>query len=169
MADLIERELDAFPDPAVARIFFSAHGVPKSYVVEAGDPYKEEMVGSFERLGTAFERLSDCRRTLQGSWCAACPPSCVRFPCTRCQRRPAQRSGATPASPRPTPTPTPHPLPPQEECVSLIMRELERRGRPNPHTLAYQSRVGPVEWLKPYTDESIRCGPLLEVWEGGVN
>ena len=27
-----------------ARVFFSAHGVPKSYVIEAGDPYKEEMV-----------------------------------------------------------------------------------------------------------------------------
>lgn len=45
---------------------------------------------------------------------------------------------------------------PQEECVALIMNELKRRGRSNPHTLAYQSRVGPVEWLKPYTDDSIR-------------
>lgn len=43
-----------------------------------------------------------------------------------------------------------------EECVALIMGELRRRGRANPHTLAYQSRVGPVEWLKPYTDDSIR-------------
>ena len=67
-------------------MFFSAHGVPKSYVTEAGDPYKEEM----------------------------------------------------------------------EQCVSLLMKELKSRGRDNPHTLAYQSRVGPVEWLKPYTDDSIR-------------
>ena len=66
-------------------IFFSAHGVPVSYVEEAGDPYKEEM----------------------------------------------------------------------EECVELIMRELRERGILNHHTLAYQSRVGPVEWLKPYTDEAI--------------
>ncbi|KAI8475008.1 MAG: ferrochelatase-domain-containing protein [Monoraphidium minutum] len=99
MADLIEEELDQFPTPAEARVFFSAHGVPKSYVVEAGDPYKEEM----------------------------------------------------------------------EECVALIMGELTRRGRANPHTLAYQSRVGPVEWLKPYTDDSIRelgrggCQSLLAV------
>uniref|UniRef100_A0A803PTW3 Ferrochelatase n=1 Tax=Cannabis sativa TaxID=3483 RepID=A0A803PTW3_CANSA len=42
-----------------------------------------------------------------------------------------------------------------EECVDLIMEELERRGLNNPYTLAYQSRVGPVEWLKPYTDETI--------------
>lgn len=71
-------------------VFFSAHGVPKSYVEEAGDPYKEEM----------------------------------------------------------------------EECVALIMDELRRRGRVNPHTLAYQSRVGPVEWLQPYTDDSIRWGSV---------
>ncbi|NCS85894.1 MAG: ferrochelatase, partial [Cyanobacteria bacterium] len=26
----------------------------------------------------------------------------------------------------------------------------------NPHTLAYQSKVGPVEWLKPYTEEALK-------------
>jgi len=67
-------------------IFFSAHGVPVSYVEEAGDPYKEEM----------------------------------------------------------------------EQCISLIMQELQRRHISNHHTLAYQSRVGPVQWLQPYTDVTIR-------------
>lgn len=86
MVDLVVVELEKFPDPKAVEVFFSAHGVPKSYVEEAGDPYKEEM----------------------------------------------------------------------EECVQLIMQELRRRGRKNHHTLAYQSRVGPVEWLKPYTDDSIR-------------
>ncbi len=90
MATLIQNELArAFPDPALAdsaTVFFSAHGVPLSYVSDAGDPYKEEM----------------------------------------------------------------------EQCVSLIMRELRSRGIRNSHTLAYQSRVGPVEWLKPYTDATIR-------------
>ncbi|TKY73759.1 Ferrochelatase-2 [Spatholobus suberectus] len=42
-----------------------------------------------------------------------------------------------------------------EECVDLIMEELETRKITNAYTLAYQSRVGPVEWLKPYTDETI--------------
>eukprot|EP00775_Hariotina_reticulata_P003345 gene3345-3621_t len=93
MVDLIEAELDKFDDPAQVNVFFSAHGVPKSYVIEAGDPYKEEM----------------------------------------------------------------------EECVGLIMAELQRRGRGNQHTLAYQSRVGPVEWLQPYTDDSIR-----ELGQAGV-
>jgi ferrochelatase len=82
MADLIAKELDQLDNPDQAHIFFSAHGVPVSYVEEAGDPYQQEI----------------------------------------------------------------------EECVELIMRTL---NRPNPHTLAYQSRVGPVEWLKPYTEEAI--------------
>ncbi|KAF1867689.1 hypothetical protein Lal_00050122 [Lupinus albus] len=42
-----------------------------------------------------------------------------------------------------------------EECVDLIMEELEKRKINNAYTLAYQSRVGPVEWLKPYTDDTI--------------
>eukprot|EP00252_Welwitschia_mirabilis_P020290 TRINITY_DN493_c0_g1_i2.p1 TRINITY_DN493_c0_g1~~TRINITY_DN493_c0_g1_i2.p1 ORF type:complete len:517 (-),score=98.54 TRINITY_DN493_c0_g1_i2:223-1773(-) len=43
-----------------------------------------------------------------------------------------------------------------EECVDLIMKELNSHGIYNKHTLAYQSRVGPVEWLKPYTDDTIK-------------
>lgn len=85
MADLIVEELGKFRDQQGVEVFFSAHGVPQSYV-DDGDPYKEEM----------------------------------------------------------------------EHCVQLIMQELQRRGVPNRHTLAYQSRVGPVEWLKPYTDDTIR-------------
>ncbi len=82
MADLIAQELDALPDPSQGHVFFSAHGVPVSYVEEAGDPYQREI----------------------------------------------------------------------EHCVELIVKAL---NRPNPHTLAYQSRVGPVEWLQPYTEDAI--------------
>ncbi len=82
MAQLIATELDQFENPDNVHIFFSAHGVPVSYVEEAGDPYQKEI----------------------------------------------------------------------EACTSLIMETL---NRPNPYTLAYQSRVGPVEWLKPYTEEAI--------------
>ncbi|MBS9390016.1 MAG: ferrochelatase [Dolichospermum sp. WA123] len=83
MAELIVGELEKFPHPKDVHIFFSAHGVPKSYVEEAGDPYQQEI----------------------------------------------------------------------EECTDLIMQTL---NRPNPHTLAYQSRVGPVEWLKPYTEDALK-------------
>lgn len=74
MADLIENELCKFRDQGQVEIFFSAHGVPKSYVEEFGDPYKEEI----------------------------------------------------------------------EQCVNLIMERLRQRDIQNRHTLAYQSRVGPV-------------------------
>lgn len=83
MAELIAQELDQFPNPDRANIFFSAHGVPRSYVEEAGDPYQQEI----------------------------------------------------------------------EDCTALIMQTL---NRPNPFTLAYQSRVGPVEWLQPYTEDAIK-------------
>lgn len=82
MADLIQQQLSQYEDPDSVHIFFSAHGVPVSYVEEAGDPYQREI----------------------------------------------------------------------EECTELIMRTL---NRPNDYTLAYQSRVGPVEWLRPYTEDAI--------------
>ncbi|MHC5935470.1 ferrochelatase [Nostoc sp.] len=83
MAELVAQELEQFPNPDEVHIFFSAHGVPKSYVEEAGDPYQQEI----------------------------------------------------------------------EECTALIMQTL---NRPNAHTLAYQSRVGPVEWLQPYTEDALK-------------
>lgn len=90
MAQLIKGELNNksrnFLSDDKPVIFFSAHGVPVSYVESAGDPYKEEM----------------------------------------------------------------------ERCVGLIVDELKEIGVDNEHVLAYQSRVGPVEWLKPYTDDVIR-------------
>ncbi len=82
MADLIAQEIDQSVNPEKAHVFFSAHGVPVSYVEEAGDPYQKEIEG----------------------------------------------------------------------CTKLIMQTL---NRPNEYTLAYQSRVGPVEWLQPYTEEAI--------------
>lgn len=83
MADLIAQSIDRFEDPDSVHVFFSAHGVPVSYVEEAGDPYQHEI----------------------------------------------------------------------EQCTDLIMKTLDR---PNAYTLAYQSRVGPVEWLKPYTEDALR-------------
>ena len=83
MVGLIVQELNHCPNPEQVHIFFSAHGIPVSYVEEAGDPYQAEI----------------------------------------------------------------------EECVDKIMKTLNCS---NPHTLAYQSRVGPVEWLKPYTEDAIQ-------------
>ena len=82
MANLIAAKLDRVNNPSEAYIFFSAHGVPVSYIEEAGDPYQKEI----------------------------------------------------------------------ETCAALIMQKLNRS---NPYKLAYQSRVGPVEWLQPYTEAAI--------------
>ena len=84
MVELIAEQITLCQNPSNAHVFFTAHGVPKSYVEEAGDPYKEQI----------------------------------------------------------------------EECSLLITKELEKYlGFSNPHTLSYQSRVGPEEWLKPYTED----------------
>lgn len=40
-----------------------------------------------------------------------------------------------------------------KRTVELVM---ERIGRDRPYTLSFQSKVGPVEWLTPATDETIR-------------
>ncbi|MCP9840069.1 ferrochelatase [Synechococcus sp. J7-Johnson] len=94
MAELIAAGVRSCQEPAAAHVFFSAHGVPKTYVEDAGDPYQQEI----------------------------------------------------------------------EACSRLVMAKLEQLlGHGNPYTLAYQSRVGPVEWLKPYTDEA-----LVRLGEEGV-
>ena len=82
MASYIAKEIDAFDTPESAHVLFSAHGIPQSYVTDAGDPYQKEM----------------------------------------------------------------------EACVKLIWKHLDR---PNDYTLSYQSRVGPVKWLTPYTEDAL--------------
>mgnify|MGYP003949826035 FL=1 len=84
MAELIAAQISLCEIPADAHVFFSAHGVPKIYVEEAGDPYQNEI----------------------------------------------------------------------EVCSGLIMNELQKvLGYSNPSSLSYQSRVGPEEWLQPYTED----------------
>ncbi|HKP13172.1 MAG TPA: ferrochelatase, partial [Blastocatellia bacterium] len=40
-----------------------------------------------------------------------------------------------------------------QRTVELVMRRL---GKDRPHTLSFQSKVGPVEWLSPATDATVR-------------
>ncbi len=42
-----------------------------------------------------------------------------------------------------------------EEAVAAIVAKLTKNGIILPYTLSFQSKVGPVEWLRPYTDEVI--------------
>nr|GEY47207.1 ferrochelatase-2, chloroplastic-like [Tanacetum cinerariifolium] len=43
MADLIQKELQSFGSPEEVMIFFSAYGVPKTYVRDANDLYRGQM------------------------------------------------------------------------------------------------------------------------------
>jgi ferrochelatase len=66
-ADLIRRELAAFPDPSPEATFilFSAHSIPKKLVTEENDPYEREIgetvraisvsLGSGHRFGLAYQ------------------------------------------------------------------------------------------------------------------
>ncbi|MEM9117101.1 MAG: ferrochelatase [Cyanobacteria bacterium P01_F01_bin.56] len=82
MALLVDQTFAQVKHPETARVFFSAHGVPVSYVEESGDPYQREI----------------------------------------------------------------------EHCAALIMKQVKASSD---YTLAYQSRVGPVDWLQPYTEDAI--------------
>ena len=42
-----------------------------------------------------------------------------------------------------------------EKTVELIMESLRRKGHPNSHQLAFQSKVGPQKWLSPMTSDTI--------------
>lgn len=56
MAELIQRELQKFDNPEKTEIFFSAHGVPVSYVEQDGDPYRDEME---QCVGMIMDELSN--------------------------------------------------------------------------------------------------------------
>ncbi len=84
IVETVQHELAQFLDPNPDRIevLFSAHGLPKKFVME-GDPYEQQIRGTFEAVRAKLDL---------------------------------------------------------------------------PHTtLCYQSRVGPLEWLSPYTDGTIRA------------
>merc|ERR1719284_120266 len=42
-----------------------------------------------------------------------------------------------------------------ESCVELVVQRLRARGFSNEYSLAYQSKVGPVEWAKPSTTDKL--------------
>lgn len=121
-------------------IFFSAHGVPLSYIEEG----EQSGLGGMARSGSVRVHGAAVR-------VLAPPAHAATNGCLLCI--------TSHLGPHSIPFPPGDPYREEmEECVELVMAELRRRGVRNPHTLAYQSRVGPVEWLRPYTDDSIRCG-----------
>jgi hypothetical protein len=181
MADLIWAELrsGAFPADQLSdvHIFFSAHGVPVSYIEEGEACGRVGWRGS-RRFAAAVRRWGSAspRRRWSGHGKGRARPPCWHWRASNLCLSAAiveQCLGvqhfAAPGSPRrlllshlscllpAAATPPGDPYKEEmEECVELVMAELRRRGVANAHTLAYQSRVGPVQWLQPYTDDSIR-------------
>jgi ferrochelatase len=97
VAKLVAEQLDSLDDVSEkTTVLFSAHGVPVSYVEEAGDPYKRHI----------------------------------------------------------------------EETVAKVTENVKRRRPATTATfeLSFQSRVGPVKWLEPYTDTK-----LEEIGERGCD
>ncbi|XP_041983447.1 ferrochelatase, mitochondrial [Aricia agestis] len=42
------------------------------------------------------------------------------------------------------------------EVAASVAATVARLARPNPHRLVWQSKVGPLPWLQPYTDDAIK-------------
>lgn len=59
-------------------MFFSAHGVPKSYVEEAGDPYKEEMEECVALIMNELQRRGRCVCVCVGGLIVAAELQCSR-------------------------------------------------------------------------------------------
>jgi hypothetical protein len=137
-------------------VFFSAHGVPKSYVEEAGDPYKEEMEECVALIMNELQRRGRWVGGLGiGIVCQSCAPVILSIGHTACV--------LAITSPCMLSWWMSHDSHCYETCLTIMAAACLLFGccRANEHTLAYQSRVGPVEWLQPYTDDSIRWGGVL--------
>jgi protoporphyrin/coproporphyrin ferrochelatase len=110
-------------------VLYSAHGVPKSYI-DSGDPHKQQMEDCATLISLRLSELVNVNNvTTSGevSWVETFLPG---------------SNG----------TFEPHPVPSSASPSSApgaVRRNLRCQ-------LAFQSRVGPVEWLRPYTDDKLR-------------
>ena len=131
MSELIVNELIKYNTNEIEQglhILFSAHGVPESYII-AGDPYKRQ--------------IEECVRLISNE---------VMRLLTTDSRYKQQFELYTPTPLTTTSSPTTSPTTATEHTGTLT------NTNTNPHIkfhLSFQSRVGPVQWLKPYTEEVI--------------
>ena len=116
-------------------VLYSAHGVPQSYIA-TGDPYKQHM------------------------------EDCVKLISTRVGEIINERMSDRVDTYLPGPNGT-YELTPSDVYSSPATGDKPNKVTASPLTLrcqlAFQSRVGPVEWLRPYTDDKLR-----EMGSGGV-
>lgn len=138
MARLIVKELMQFTPEQMSRVggqsglhvLFSAHGVPKSYIA-AGDPYERQMK---ECVALISEEVRSLLRGLHSESVdeksAAAEESFVQEARSRLSKEQAQRLAGALAADATEPQPV-------------------------EFHLSFQSRVGPIEWLKPYTEDKL--------------
>jgi protoporphyrin/coproporphyrin ferrochelatase len=147
MADLIAQKYDLFSDeekregvhilfrsphlpscPVPLLTHVSAHGVPVSYI-KSGDPYKGHIEECAQLISQSLDKIVN-------------QPE---------QRAAIQLPGTIDSPTRASLDPISLSLSLGQEPVASSTAEL------NPITceLSFQSRVGPVEWLRPYTDQKI--------------
>lgn len=138
MARLIVNELIQFTPEQMSRVqgqsglhvLFSAHGVPKSYIA-AGDPYERQMK---ECVALISEEVRSLLRRLhsqdENERLPVVEEDFIREARSRISKDQAERLAGSLAT-----DPT--------------------ESQPVEFHLSFQSRVGPIEWLKPYTEDKL--------------
>ena len=134
MAELVAEQYAQFT-PEQQRegvdVLYSAHGVPQSYIA-SGDPYKQQMEDCVKLISTKLGELVN----------------------TAAERTPMEGTAEEDFSVVETYLPgmngTFEARPMSSSSSSSVPARSLRCQ------LAFQSRVGPVEWLRPYTDDKLR-------------
>lgn len=150
MARLILTELGHFSRAEMAEgvhVLFSAHGVPQSYI-QAGDPYQRQ--------------IEECVRLISREVSHMLQEMARNPSFSETQIPPEVALSLAGANPNPT---NPNPSSPALE-VDMDALEMRLSGESSvgvcegsvsevQYHLSFQSRVGPVKWLQPYTEETL--------------
>lgn len=132
MAELILDDISHYTPEQMqegVHVLFSAHGVPESYI-KAGDPYKRQIEECVRLIASQVTHLIENGKITNKKF-----------------------DSATSKLEKST-----KPFPSQFDETNDLMKELgtgkEISSRIRYH-LSFQSRVGPVQWLQPYTEEVV--------------
>jgi len=132
MAKLIVKEIGSFAPSNFeegVHVLFSAHGVPKSYI-EAGDPYKAQIEDCVRLISDEVraQLLNDSDR-----------PDSIEISTGRALSGKAKEDCDA-----------------NEEKDGSVESSVEAKARPVEFHLSFQSRVGPIKWLEPYTEDMLK-------------
>jgi ferrochelatase len=119
-------------------VLYSAHGVPKSYITK-GDPYKLQMEDCATLISARLGELVSADEAIKVSNGGGMSRVDTLLP----------GSNGTFLPRIVTTTDPPLSSSSSSSSSSMVVKNLRCQ-------LAFQSRVGPVEWLRPYTDDKLR-------------